>query len=332
MSEKQFLEDLVNLLDSSDWGFLPSPSLNLEMQTLAFRITGRMATMVHELLVAPTFLCPLSLWQVLLEPEKAKDLQALPPCMIDDFTKSFLAKYPNEAVLGQEATAVLEVMAMEAYTDIVTIEWSHGRVSRLVKQQVQTHTPSLSYVNGQLVSQRLVLRRATQRGAAVARRRVKADKKRAGNSACRQSSSKEGTRRRRRCLPSLCQCQEQRPEATARLGGLGCRLQTCQGRAHGRVPGESPSWAGGDSAVQGHPATCIWRSHSTTGSEKADSVGPDSGATRIAAVCSPCYAACELGGWLQCGLEQRLGTWLAAGEGSSSSQGTSCSSKEERRS
>ena len=161
-AERVFFRDVEALSTSPVWTHLPPESVHWDTQTLAFRMISRMSTVVHELLVAPTSLCPLALWRILLNPEEAESMQTLPQCMLDDFSQAFFQRYPGPLATSPEAKQVLQVMAQMSYTDTVTIEWSHGRVSRSVRQQaVQTHTPTLSYINGQMVSKRFWQRKVT---------------------------------------------------------------------------------------------------------------------------------------------------------------------------
>ena len=112
-------------------------------------------------------------FKVLDDPSVADTIQSLPPCMLDVFTKTFLEKFPGEALLGSDAKCCLSVLALLTKTETVQIEWGHSRMHRLISSSsVQTHVPHMKFVNAQWVLQRYSERRFP-RGLGAVRRRFR---------------------------------------------------------------------------------------------------------------------------------------------------------------
>ena len=154
-AEQEFLAQVRRVLRGPGWSHLPTAAWTLTMQSLVFRMTAQMECMVWELLVTPARRLPVLLWKDLGSPSRVAANKQIPACMRDPFSQAFFEKYPDADTDPTEARSVLDVLALAAFTGTLGIEWSHGRVSRLVKQQqVQTQTPTLSHLNSQLLCQR----------------------------------------------------------------------------------------------------------------------------------------------------------------------------------
>ena len=155
MLEKDFHQELEHVLASEDWKWVPRDAWCLQQQTLAFRLSSKLGCLVHQLLVAPTLTYPLKLFRLLQDRDYLTAILADGECMMDAFTLAFLKKYPGQQCTSQEAMVCLQVMSRAGSCETVGLEWGHGRVQRLVSaQKVQTHIPTMKYVNAQWVGQR----------------------------------------------------------------------------------------------------------------------------------------------------------------------------------
>eukprot|EP00971_Amphidinium_carterae_P026880 530208-Amphidinium_carterae.1 len=154
-SEQVFFKSLVELLESSCWGFLPCHVFTIKMQNLAFKMISRMGALIWQLLVVPTQLCPLRIFRLLLAKSVTeKYLQRLPVCMQCPLTKTLLKHYGNN-LLSEDMLMILRALAEQQRCETVQLEWGHGRVNRLLSVQRQhTHAPSLEYLNARFVAQK----------------------------------------------------------------------------------------------------------------------------------------------------------------------------------
>ena len=153
--ETLFCERLTEVMESPDWQFLPEDSKTLRMESFAFRVSSRLAALVWHLLIAPTKFCPWKVLQLVEHPEVGAELDRLPDCMKDNFTTSFLQRFPAQEKHSREAIAALVAIGDSVKVETVQVEWGHGRVHRLIKASgVQTHVPEVGYINSQWVCQK----------------------------------------------------------------------------------------------------------------------------------------------------------------------------------
>ena len=118
--------------------------------------------MVHQLLVQEQRTYPLKLLNLLQGGAAAKDVLGDRPCLHDDFSRAFFKQYPAEEGTSARARATLQAILLTGSTDIVSVEWAHGRTHRLLKaQSAQTKVPSINYVTGQVLAQKYKLRLAS---------------------------------------------------------------------------------------------------------------------------------------------------------------------------
>ena len=92
----------------------------MSLQCLAFRMLSKMGSMVYQLLAVPTTLCPMRLFKVLEDPEEADQVQALPQCMVDEFSAAFMKKYPKERLQQAEARHCLHLLSLSMPTQILS--------------------------------------------------------------------------------------------------------------------------------------------------------------------------------------------------------------------
>ena len=195
IEEHIFLADLEKLRSTTWWQLFPKDCFSLGFECEVFRILSRMGTLVHQLLVAPVQLCPYKTFRLLNDDGKealAREISELRPCMVDSFTAKLVEKYPGEALFSDDAAKCVETLALCASIDTVSLEWTHGRIHRIIKSaSVQTHTPSMEFVNAQYVCSQFKRRWSCsstgQRAQAGARRRSVE----AGRDAVLQSEAKK---------------------------------------------------------------------------------------------------------------------------------------------
>ena len=186
-SERRFFGELAELLTSPQWRHLPTEAWTVGFQSLTFRATSKMGCCVQQSLVQPTLVFPLAMFQILKHPERTAALLKVRPCMQDAFSFRFMQRFAGEQLTSEEALACMEVLLESAHTDTVPIEWTHGRVARLVKvQKVQTHVPTMGFLNGQLLGQKHCARNAS-----------------ATSTATLSASASSSTRRKRRAGQGL---------------------------------------------------------------------------------------------------------------------------------
>ena len=156
-SETEFMIELVQLSLSPEWRHLPVSAWSLRFEAQCFRMLSRMGCTVHQLLMEPCKACPFRLLRLVTEgPQAAEELAQLQPCCLDSFSQAHLEAFPGEALLSPASLATLSAVLELVPTEIVGMEWGHGRVHRLIcKSSVQTHVPTLDFVGAQWLCQKV---------------------------------------------------------------------------------------------------------------------------------------------------------------------------------
>ena len=167
-AEQQFFESLKGLTQDPDWDRLPATSRCIRFQALAFCMTSRMGALVHQLLCLPARQCPYALLAAVDGEDILLEVQAKPPCLMDDFTKAFLRHFAAGPDFDRrDLQMCLQLLLERSHCDTVQVEWGHGRVNRLISvQKAHTHAPRLEYVNAQFVAQKHLERRLAWMSAA----------------------------------------------------------------------------------------------------------------------------------------------------------------------
>ena len=154
-AENLFMDSLTALLRDPDWDLLSANCKSIRFQSLAFRMISKMGALVHQLLCLPARLCPYALLRVVDGKEALDEVQSLPPCLLDEFSKDFMHRFPGPELGSQDAKMCLHLIVERSHCDTVQIEWGHGRVNRLISvQSSHTHAPRFEYVNAQFVAQK----------------------------------------------------------------------------------------------------------------------------------------------------------------------------------
>ena len=167
-SEKQFFAELQSLRHGPHWAFLPKTCWHLQFQSLGFRLMSRMGCMVHQVLVQRARQYPARLFRLLIDHDFVHEFAQCPACCQDEFTKAFAARYREEGYCCEDALACLRVLSMTASVDTVHLEWSHGRVQRMLSVEgVHTHRPAAAYLNSQYVCQKHQERKRRVKGTSL---------------------------------------------------------------------------------------------------------------------------------------------------------------------
>jgi hypothetical protein len=119
------------------WSILPTISCTEATRCLCFRIVSRCSAEYERILGWHHRRPPYLLFMLVHHPEVAQTLRALPTCMLDPFTKSFMEQHD----LDDPVTPMLLLLILsKACTDTSRIECWHAWVRRmLVKRSSQTH-------------------------------------------------------------------------------------------------------------------------------------------------------------------------------------------------
>ena len=154
-SEHAFFDSLQELRLSEDWQHLPSSCRTIRFQGKAFKMLSKMGGLVHQLLCVPARLSPCKLLGHAVGVVSMDEVLSTPECMMDPFTKDFLAKWPGQQLASDDAKACLHMLVEASHCDTVQVEWGHGRVNRLISvQSTHTRPPSLEFVNAQFIAQK----------------------------------------------------------------------------------------------------------------------------------------------------------------------------------
>ena len=137
--ENEFFSNISALMGTHPvWALLPVSAFTLTTRHLAYRMLARARALVLKLLVWPQSTCSLKLFQLLVRPSVAADIQALPHCVRGPFVTHFLKTFPD--LNHQDAIATLSLMATELHTDIGAIETKHATIRRrLLAASHNTH-------------------------------------------------------------------------------------------------------------------------------------------------------------------------------------------------
>ena len=155
VSEKAFYKKLAELLLPQSWKHIPRSCWTLQFQATLFRTTSRMGCLVHELLAQPAMTYPLKLFAGSSVGAEVAQLSTVKECVLDPFSKALVAHLAAAPSQSSAAAACVETVGNMASTDIVKMEWSHGRAHRvLLAQSAHTHTPTLGYLNSQVMAQK----------------------------------------------------------------------------------------------------------------------------------------------------------------------------------
>eukprot|EP00971_Amphidinium_carterae_P036791 723405-Amphidinium_carterae.1 len=138
--EKGYFQKLLHLfMDSPIWSLVAEKDITVHFNALAFRLLARQGSLIYEDVMRPHKRFPYKLFTLLHNPESAALLAAEKECLLDNFSKSLLHKYPGYH--GEETLQVLEAHAQKCSTSTSGIEARHGSIRRvLVSRSTQTHT------------------------------------------------------------------------------------------------------------------------------------------------------------------------------------------------
>ena len=145
--------------DGSKWRALPAGARTSNQRCLIFRLLARSAATCYELLILPEATFPFKLFTLLEKQSTAEMMEsagviaASPRCEVDDYTISFVARYPTpESMCSTPARAVMVAMALMFEMRTGRLEAKHSRIRRLCKLlSLQTHAPDVMSVTASFV-------------------------------------------------------------------------------------------------------------------------------------------------------------------------------------
>ena len=170
-SEMKFFEQLDNIRTSDSWKYYPTSTHTLLFQALAFRMLSRAGCLAHQLLVSESTRFPLKLFKLLDKDCNPATITSCRPCLYDSFTEDFIKKFGPANLQTEDAQVCLEVLALSASVDTVSIEWSHGRLHRMLHATSQTHKPSLAFLSAQVLALKHKQRRQIAKGLPMTKHR-----------------------------------------------------------------------------------------------------------------------------------------------------------------
>lgn len=128
-------------MDSEWWSLLQDKDLHEANRSLVFRIIARSGAEYERLLSAPHRRAPCLLFLAIDTPTVIPVIKASPPCLLGEFTRSFLAEWDLDT---PEARAKLVLILLSAKVDTAKIECWHAWWRRLsVRLKTQTHLPDV---------------------------------------------------------------------------------------------------------------------------------------------------------------------------------------------
>jgi hypothetical protein len=128
--EEDCLKRVEALLGESElWAIMPREGVTVSMRCLGFRALNRIKCCVAELLVAPQKKMPMPLFLLLVDPHVVAKLRSIPTCMLDSFSRDFLAKHAAN-LLAKMPIAFLTFLAYLWTSDTVTIEKRNAMIRR----------------------------------------------------------------------------------------------------------------------------------------------------------------------------------------------------------
>lgn len=151
-----YFDGVRRLMFSLDaWTGLPPAYSTVEYAGIAFAMMSRAMAGVQTLLVDVHSSFPVSLFRLIHNPGLASQIRRTPGCMLDAFSKNFLASWKSEAALSSVAArAELFLIATAMRMEITRIECRHAYIRRLVKLRVQSRKAAIRHASASFVLMR----------------------------------------------------------------------------------------------------------------------------------------------------------------------------------
>ena len=151
--EDKYFQSLAQLFhQEAEWQLISEVKHTIEFRALAFRLLSRQGCLIHLDLQVPHGLPPFTLFSILHTPELADAVANTPPCMLDEWSKAVLRKYPT--LRGEECFCFLETHAAIAATNTAPIESRHSSLRRqLVGRSLQTWPMALPILSAEFLLQ-----------------------------------------------------------------------------------------------------------------------------------------------------------------------------------
>lgn len=119
------------------WMHLPAEDRTVNLQNLCFVTLSRMGCSVSRMIVDHRSGFPLKLFLLLGDPSLAEDFLNIKPCLLDDFSRKFIATYKDKGPSHPDALMTLRTVAMVWRLDIADVESRHAALRRKLKASPQ---------------------------------------------------------------------------------------------------------------------------------------------------------------------------------------------------
>ena len=125
-AEKACVQQLLEIMTSDSWRWVPQTAWTLQCQALPFRLASRQGCLVHELLVLPTTCYPFKLFNPLILPDFDATILNEPACMLGPFSTKFSQQFPEDQLRSETSLTCLNFLAHLASAETIGIEHGHG--------------------------------------------------------------------------------------------------------------------------------------------------------------------------------------------------------------
>ena len=151
--DEHFMAQLRMLFEAMElWSILPGSFHTVANRALVFKSLSRLGCAFEKLLSSRHRSPPFQTFRCLTSADVAAKIQSMSECLLDGWTKSLLAKFPD--LNNGECQHVLATVAALVKVDTSDLESRHASIRRmLVARSVQTHSLSFSDLSAQWVFQ-----------------------------------------------------------------------------------------------------------------------------------------------------------------------------------
>ena len=149
--EKTFFDALKGLFhDESHWKLVLQDDVTVAFRAQCFRVLSRAGCMIYTELSLPHQAFPTCLFQLLSNPALGDVLAAESECLMCDWSRELLHKYPR--FQGEELQAILYPHAQLCATNTCQVEARHASLRRaLLTRSAHTHTTALPLLSAEHV-------------------------------------------------------------------------------------------------------------------------------------------------------------------------------------
>lgn len=138
------------MADPHMWMTIPPKHLSSKLRALAFVSVSRAGARIERLLGHPHRRLLYALFRILEQPSAAQDIESLPACLWDEWSRSFVG---GDDLRNPSFRARLLIMAESVAIDVIPCEAGHSQLRRFLRARVQTHQLSPEDLSVQWVAQ-----------------------------------------------------------------------------------------------------------------------------------------------------------------------------------